>query len=51
MEEILSVIEGIAFCVGIVGSITFVAFLVMLIKLVWDLSKEEDKSQRGGKSK
>lgn len=41
MEEILSIIEGIAFFVSIIGAVTFVAFMVMLIRLVWDLSEKE----------
>ncbi len=42
MEEILSVIEGIAFFISIVGAIISVAVMVMLIKLVWDLTKDEE---------
>ena len=42
MEEIVSVIEGIAFFISIVGAIISVAVMVMLIKLVWDLTKDEE---------
>lgn len=37
VEGIISAIEGIVFFIRIVGAITFVAFMVMLIKLIFDL--------------